>query len=156
MLLLLFPGCVLFGDDTTATEVPTCTIEAVLSADQSPIGELVMLTGGPYTDVSDTTVRIGGVPAADLTVDRSPGCATCDACQTANSCGCGEECVPCEAECADCLQTVGVTVPEVAIGAQPVVLINRYGATEPLSLEVTAGFGDDPDDTDDTDDTDAL
>lgn len=158
MRLLLVGGLLVWGaacsliTGTTTTTTPACVVKATLSADAAIVGDLVMITGGPFTDASDTRVLVDGV-AAEITVDRAQ-CDACDTCTaTQTSCDCGD-CAECASACADCLETVGFIVPTVSEGVQPVVLIDRHGATEVLFLTVSGGTSDSDTDTDAPVDTD--
>lgn len=102
-----------------------------------------MLTGAPFSTSQDSAVRVGGVAAALTQVDRG-SCEVCDTCAAENGCNCGV-CDACATACADCVQTVGFLVPDVAAGPQPVVLINRYGVADGLSLTVEAAEDTDSD-----------
>lgn len=144
-LLAFGASCSLFTTAATTT-TPACVISATLSADHAAVGEMVMITGGPYTDASDTRVLVDGT-AAQITVDR----AQCDACDTCTAgetnCDCGD-CSVCVSACSTCLQTVGFIVPNVADGVQSVALIDRHGASEVLYLTVSGGTSDTDTDTD--------
>ena len=150
VLLLSFVGCVLpTSSSSTTTTLGECSLDATLSLAEAHVGDQVAIGGGPFTGPDDTIVRVGGVQATLVDVDRS-GCELCDACVTGDAtCRCGT-CAACDAACADCSEAVSFYVPEVPAGANSVVLINRYGATTALSIDVlpTVADTDVPADTD--------
>ena len=122
-----------------------CELDGLLSAESGEIGDVVTVTGRPFTEVADTEVRVGGVEASVLSVDRVD-CTVCDACIEAAACSPCGSCDACDVSCETCIETTTFEIPELAGGAQDIVLINAYGSTAPLPFEVNA-----PEDTDETD-----
>lgn len=128
---------------STASVNVTCLVEGACSSESAAPGDAVTFTGTPLTALSDTWVSVGGVPAEVVDVVRE-NCTLCDACKVseASTChGCGT-CAACEESCASCEETLTFIVPDAPPGPQPVIVVNAYGATEGVSLLVTAPVGD--------------
>src|SRR5688572_28932502 len=69
----------------------TCELEVELLQTTIALGATVDASGGPYTNVRDTRVVIGGVPAEVVSVSRV-GCEVCDQCRLDADCA---PCGPC-------------------------------------------------------------
>lgn len=133
LMSLLLAGC----PQSTTTNGPGCALDLVLDPGTAAVGEVVRAVGGPVTDVWDTSVRVGGVDASVLSVDRT-GCDACDLCRQAAGCdGCGL-CTDCTATCDSCQESVSFEVPAVVDGPADVVVVNPYGRAEALALDVTS------------------
>ena len=153
----------------------TCELELVLSTASGAPGTTVTATGGPYTIVRDTQVRIGGVPAEVTSVERV-GCEICDQCRLDDECApCGpcfgieltgdvrDQCFgdgladpPIPPACDSCVETMAFVVPEGApLGTTSIYVVNANGASGLLPFEVLPGVSDTalPVDTSDTDTT---
>ncbi len=125
--------------------VLTCTVEGALDESEGAPGDEIVVTGGPFSEAFDTTVRVAGFPADVLSVERTD-CAFCDECIDASTCSSCTQCDACDDLCDLCVETTTFVVPDVEAGATSVVLVNRWGSTVALPFTVL-GDGD----TDDTD-----
>ena len=135
---LLMAGC----PQQTTTPTDLCAVEMSLSPSEALPGDTVDAVGGPFTFVADTTVRVDGFTAEVLEIERSEDCLFCDACVESAGCtGCERSCPDCDAICETCIETTRFVVPEVPPGERPVVLLNRYGATDSESLLVLGDTG---------------
>jgi hypothetical protein len=140
------------ADSDSVAAFQRCDVDALLEPESAGVGDIVTVTGRPMTDIPDTEVLVGGAAAEVLSVDRTD-CTVCDACIEAAACSPCGTCDACAVSCEACMETATFAVPEVTPGTQAVVLINAYGSTLPLALEVTAAT--EPGDTD-LADTDPL
>jgi hypothetical protein len=131
LTVLLFTGCTSSTLDTVGQR---CVLVAVPSATEARPDEVVVLTGGPFTTVSDTRVLLGGVAVEPLAVNRS-NCELCDACRDVAGCA---DC----AECSSCLETVefAATGPS---GPTDLVVVNSWGSSPSIDFVVLS-----PEDTD--------
>lgn len=130
-------------------EVPgfdSCAIEATLSTDEGLPGEVVSVTGSPFTETYDTVATVGSVRATVLEVNRED-CLFCDACHLVEECLECEECPACDEACAECVETLSFVVPEIPPGRTSVVLTNRFGSSPAIRFRVG---GEEPADTADT------
>jgi hypothetical protein len=130
-VMLLVPGC----DAAVGPDYEQCELDLVLSADSGVPGDIVSATGRPLTADFDTVVRVGGVEAAILLVDREE-CEACDICRSEAGCNQCVTCATCAETCAVCAEQVQFEVPSVDPGDAPVLVANGYGASLPLSFEV--------------------
>lgn len=140
----------------TIDEFETCEIALSTDAPTAAPGDAVTWTGGPLTEVRDTRVTIGGVPALVLSVERE-GCATCDQCRVdavCSPCGLctGEELDPdvrtacfgdpfagTTGSCGQCVERLTFEVPaDAPLGEQPVWVVNAHGTSTVGSLTVVA------------------
>lgn len=133
MFLLLFVAC----DTTSLSSGPTCAlgVPTLTPASAAP-GEQVVLTVEPLTDVWDTAITVGSARATIVDLDRST-CDDCDDCRDTGGCSVCESCDDCAEPCAGCVETVTITVPDIAPGEWPVEVINRHGRSERVTLTVT-------------------
>ena len=130
---LLLAGC----HTSTTTTVPSCALDLALDQETAAVGDVVRAVGGPVSDVWDTSVRVGGVDANVLSVDRTD-CDACDLCQQAAGCdGCGL-CTDCTATCDSCEESVSFEAPTLPDGAADVVIVNPYGRSTSLALDVAS------------------
>ena len=82
-------------------------------------------------------MRVGGETAELVDVDRpQPGCSTCDGCRLDEGCGVCDTCGACAEACTACEETVTFIVPELPEGESPVSIINAYGNSPPLPLQI--------------------
>lgn len=139
--LLLLGAC----DEPVDVILETCSVDAALSSTEGAPGDEIVISGGPFSAGYDTTVRVGGVPADVLSVDREE-CALCDECVASAGCNPCGTCSDCAELCDLCVETTTFAVPDVAAGPTTVVLVNLWGSTEALPFTVLGGG-----DTDDTD-----
>jgi hypothetical protein len=156
----------------------TCELDLALSPAAAAPGTTVSASGGPYTNVRDTRVSIGGVRAEVTSVERV-GCLTCDTCRLDADCApCGpcfgieltseqqDACFgdgladpPIPPACDACVETMAFVVPDGApVGTTAVYVVNANGASGLVPFEVLAGASETSDtsvpaDTSDTDTT---
>lgn len=137
-LLLLWPLLSCAAEEYVY--VPSCTLDAPLAAPATAaVGDAVVLTSSPLTEVWDTVVTIGGVQAELVSLDRTD-CDDCDECVADAGCTeCDVQCEDCTETCATCVETVTVLVPALAAGSHPVQVFNRHGHSDLGTLEVLAG-----------------
>jgi hypothetical protein len=149
----------------------TCELEVALLQTTIAHGATVNASGGPYTNVRDTRVLVGGVPAEVVSVSRVD-CEVCDQCRLDPDCApCGpcfgieltvdakDDCFgdgladpPIPPACDICVETMSFVVPTGApVGTTAVYVVNANGASGLVPLEVLGGAVD----TSDTSDTDA-
>ena len=105
-MIMLGPILLLHGGCTTQTldQFEVCELEVVLTPEAGAPGDRIIARGGPYTEVRDTRVRVGGSSAEVLSVsferpaatgdtgvvDLTVACAECEACRAEAGCGpCG-------------------------------------------------------------------
>lgn len=140
---------------TSNTTYPgTCLVDVSLAIPQARVGDVVVIDGGPFTVDYDTQVLVDGVAATGISVSRID-CDPCDTCVDDQDCDGCRECTACDEDCAPCLETTSFIVPDVEPGVQAVVLINAYGASEGLVLDVLPAADDTDTDVVDTD-TDVI
>lgn len=131
-LLLLLAAC----ETGSVTTAPDCLLTApILDPTAAAPGDAVRATVERATDTWDTVVTVGDTPAEVLGLVRE-GCDDCDSCRTEQDCEACGTCDACTASCAACVEAVRFRVPEVAPGAHPVGVTNRYGATRTATLTV--------------------
>ncbi len=129
-------------DTESGTAVATCPLEAPAAAPETAApGETVTLTTRPLTEAYDTVVTIGPVRAEVVSVDRAT-CDACDTCRVAAGCSDCGSCDACVTDCATCVETVSVLVPDIAEGPADVVVRNARGASAAGQLTVTAAPDD--------------
>ena len=123
--------CGVAGCQSLETTIPpVCGVEASLDPATAGPGDVVTLTGGPFTRSIDTQVLVDGVPASDIVVTRTD-CAVCDELVETEGCDAFDA-----VACDSCVEVTTFVVPDVPSGTQPVVLINAWGSTEGLTLDV--------------------
>jgi hypothetical protein len=121
---------------TTAT-FDQCELDLILDVAEAAPGDTVVAVGRPLTDDFDTVVRVGGATASIQDVERpQPGCSTCDACRVDERCTVCEVCAACSDACAACEETVTFTVPDLPEGDTQVSIVNAYGNSLPLPLQI--------------------
>ena len=99
-------------------------------------GDVITITASPLTAAYDTQAQIGGQAATVLELDRTD-CAVCDACQEAAECSGCLRCEECVTSCESCTETVLVEVPlQLAPGPADLIVVNAYGNSEALTLEI--------------------
>ncbi len=145
-LLLILSGC----GSTTLDSFEACTIDLSLDSESAAPGEIVIARGGPQFSAFDTTIRISGTPATVVDVDRSAGCTSCEACRAEFGClPCGF-CPPCDDACqpvidaegnavSGCVETASFEVPDLPAGPAQVVVVNRFGTSDAIDLEIRSG-----------------
>lgn len=149
LALLMLMAC----NTTTVATYDDCSVSITPTPAAGLPGDVITLDGGPFSATWDTVVRVGGVDASVTAVTRHD-CETCDTCREEADClACGT-CESCTTECAACVQQVTFLLPDVAAGAQPVVLYNEHGTSGAASVTVL-GASSDTDAPTDTD-TDAA
>ena len=92
----------------------------------------------------DTSVRFNDIEATIIDVDRSD-CTICDACRVEAECGTCDSCSECESSCETCVESISLTVPELATGQYAVVVRNAFGMSSPTNLSVLNPNDADPD-----------
>lgn len=119
-------------------EFVQCDLDLELEVESATPGTEVTAGGRPLTQALDTIVRVDGVEAEVVSVDRSEiGCLACDECYVSAGCTGCEECAACADACGDCVQSVTFQVPEsTAAGTAEVTVINAYGTSPPLPLDI--------------------
>lgn len=148
-LVLTLGGCV----DPLGSVLDQCALVVDLTPSEGPVGTEVVALGGPFSNPSDTIVRVGGVDARVLGVERQD-CLVCDACRLDQDCTSCDTCDACAVECEPCEQTVTFQVPEVPAGERAVVVLNRHGNGDDATFTVL-GNGT-PLETDSATETDTL
>ena len=139
LCLLALTGCATAS--VTTGDRCEVRIDSIEPADPAP-GETVVITGGPLTSHYDTAAWVGDTRAVVLDVDRS-ACDDCDACREEAACTACDDCDDCAAVCdTSCIETVSITLPDLAAGPTTATLYNGYGSSEPFPLAVA---GDSPD-----------
>jgi hypothetical protein len=128
---LVIAGCA----QTISTIVATCSLDATLETGAAAPGDEVGVLGGPLTSDFDTVILVDGVQAEVTAVDRND-CGECDLCVVDGGCNACGECTICDDVCATCVEAARFIVPDVPGGVHDVVLINSYGTTEGLQLDV--------------------
>lgn len=137
-----------------------------MPAEAAP-GDVVLLRGAPMSEPFDTVVRVGGVVAEVMSVERD-GCTACDACRAEEGCSSCGPCPDCDADCGGCEQALSFLVPDIPGGPTVIMVYNQHGTSAPIPFQVwrepdtgltpdTGADTDEPDtDTDaqDTDETD--
>lgn len=127
----------------TTTSVSVCNLDlTTLTPVEAAVGDTVVLTGGPTTELYDTLVTVGGTTAPITDITRS-NCESCDSCRSANAClACGD-CDNCDQLCeSECIESITFTIPAVGSGPQPVQLINAYGVSATETLTVLSNGAD--------------
>lgn len=122
----------------TTTEFVQCDLDLALEVDSASPGAEVTAGGRPLTADVDTLVRVSGVDAELVSVDRSEvGCLACDECYVSAGCDGCEQCSECADACGDCVQSVTFLVPETTpAGPAEVTVFNAYGTSPPMALEI--------------------
>ncbi len=118
-------------------------------------GVSVRAVSRPMTEVWDTSVYVGGTPAAVTAVERVE-CDACDTCREEAECNVCDSCTDCAADCAPCVESATFTVPQLAPGPHAVVLTNLHASASAVVLTVTAADTGDSGDSGDTDSGDTA
>jgi hypothetical protein len=149
MFLSLLLSCV----EAVTVEVPVCEVSLTsLSPAAAGVGDEVVLSATPLSEVWDTVILVGGV-RAELSGLTRDDCDDCDSCREDNECSdCFSDCDACDAQCAaDCVETATFVVPELEPGLTTVELFNTHGGSERIAFEVLGtsdtGAGGDSADT---------
>lgn len=138
-------------------EFENCSLDATLDVAVAAPGDVVVATGGPQFSTFDTAVRVGGLDAEVVEVERTLGCELCDQCRfeaaACTQCGfcpaCDEACAvpvadtgatPAAPPEAGCLETVSFVVPDLPPGTAQVVVVNSFGMSAPTPLEIVGGI----------------
>ena len=149
---------------TTIDEYELCSLDAAVAPPAALPGATVSVTGGPYTEVRDTRVDVGGVPAEVLDVTRNESCAECDTCRREARC---PPCGVCTGDlitdasrraacfgdgviagvCSACVETMSFVVPEGVAGQTSVWIVNRAGTSGQVPFEVLGGVAPDTGET---------
>ena len=119
---LLLAGC----PEAETTQFELCELEILLDVDTTAANETISATGGPFTDVYDTIIEVGGHDAEVLTVEQLD-CDSCDLCLVAAECNGCEPCESCVEMCASCVHQLSFVVPELEPATTTINMINRYG-----------------------------
>ena len=129
---------------TTVESFNDCDVRGALSVEEAEIGMSLEMVGGPFTEIYDSRVEVGGATAEVEAITRT-ACEECDLCRADQGCStCSESCLPCADDCASCTETLSFVVPEQApFGETAVILFNRYGTTSPLPITVLGSFDSD-------------
>ena len=137
LALVASAGLTACNDDNDIT-FEQCELDLELAPATAAPGDAVTATGRPQSERLDTAVRVEGVEAEVVSVERTAACSACDACRESETVDCGacETCEACASECADCAEVTTFTVPDVPAGPVSVVVTNRFGTSEPIPFEV--------------------
>lgn len=132
--LLLLTAC----DVTVVEAYDDCVIALDVPLAPTRAGEAVTIGATPATATWDTTVRVGGLDATVLSVDRldEAACVACDSCRADAGClACGT-CEACDelAACNSCTETVSFEVPALPSGSWPIVVFNLHGGSSDAPL----------------------
>lgn len=131
LLILLVSGC----DYEDVFLFSSCDVEATITPSSGLPGDEVMATGGPFTEVYDTTVNFDGIYGEVTSVNRFD-CELCDSCREDVAClACGP-CEPCESACETCAESMFIIVPKVEAGVSAVTITNGFGTTNGLEFDV--------------------
>ena len=131
LLILLVSGC----DYEDVFLFSSCDVEATITPASGVPGDEVLATGGPFTEVYDTTVNFDGVYGEVTSVNRLD-CEFCDSCREDVGClACGP-CEPCEAACETCAESMIIVVPKVEAGVSTVTITNGFGTTKGLEFNI--------------------
>ena len=130
-ILFIFTGCI----TETTTELATCELTVSTPETEVIAGEIVSLSGTPFTSVLDTSIRFDGVDADILSVERED-CSLCDQCRASAACTACETCEACATSCETCIETTEFSIPDLESGTYTVVLRNQYGQSIPAQWEV--------------------
>jgi len=136
-LILVLAGCI---DDEPPDPEQSCDVILEPLMESGTVGEAFTIRGGPQTDARDTSVFVSGANAPVLSVDSCDTCYSCRQEQKCDPCG---VCPPCEDECAVCDESVVIEVPNLSSGSHPVQLVNAYGTSNVLSLDIDGGTNPD-------------
>ncbi|MFT7520060.1 MAG: hypothetical protein ACI9MC_002204 [Kiritimatiellia bacterium] len=131
LTLLMVGGCL----TPTASSFNQCELDLSLDVPTGAPGDEVTVSGRPLTAELDTEIRVGGVTAAIIDMDRAD-CEPCDSCRLNADCTVCEKCATCDEICVTCDEYATFVVPAVAAGDAPVVVSNGYGLSDSLSFEV--------------------
>jgi hypothetical protein len=113
-----------------------CDLLGDLAPAEASAGAEVQFTGGPQSDVYDTSVSVDGASAEVVAIDRID-CDACDSCREDFEClACGT-CVDCVEACAPCVETLTFRIPaDAPAGPTSIAMLNRYGGTPALPFTV--------------------
>jgi len=131
--------------EVETTQFELCSLQITLDTTTTAPNETVLATGGPFTDVYDTVVEVGGHDAQVLSVEQRD-CDTCDLCLVAAECNGCEPCDSCSEMCLDCVHQLSFVVPELEPSLTTVNVINRYGYGQ-ASLDVATSEEEEDDGT---------
>lgn len=131
LLLWAFFAC----DSTESYRFEQCELEVEPLTTEVSSGEALSLRGGPMSDAVDTAARLDGALVPVLAVERME-CEACDTCLENEGCHACEPCLSCVAACEPCLERVDIKIPELETGEYSLILLNRYGASAPVTLTV--------------------
>jgi hypothetical protein len=126
--------------ETTTIPQYRCDVRiAGLSASSGSPGELVAITGTPFTTSWDTAVYVGGTRALVDDVNRY-NCDPCDDCFDEHVDECPArmcaDCDACDALCNACEEVATFAVPDVAAGKTSVRLLNSHGESNGMPFVV--------------------
>ena len=119
----------------SSTPTPTCTLDLAVESPEVYPGQSLTLSGGPLTAVYDTRAQVGGLNAIVQDISRTE-CAACDACREEAECTGCFACTECEASCDTCTEALAIEVPALPAGPADLVVLNAYGSSSPLQLQV--------------------
>ena len=133
LLVLATAGCPV----AEPSVLEQCELDLALDTDSAMVGDTVTAVGRPITAEIDTAVRIDGLNAPLVDVDRpQPACEGCDACRVAAECEVCEQCSICAPLCEECIEVVAFEVPELDAGEYAVTVVNSYGVSPPMPLQI--------------------
>jgi hypothetical protein len=136
---------------TTSEQLATCTLQLTVPA-EATAGAPASFGLTPISDRWDIVAHVAGQPAPVLAA-VSTDCEACDACRADNLCGACDSatadgaCAACIDACATCTPTVTLQMPDVAPGAWPIVVVNRYGQSAAAVVNLLASPLDESNDS---------
>jgi hypothetical protein len=110
-----------------------CDLDFELDRQEASTGDLLLATGGPVSQDWDTVVQVGGRIADIVESERCDACLSCRTDAVCLACG---TCSDCEDICAECTPSIQFRVPEIPAGSTNVVILNGYGGTRPIPLNI--------------------
>jgi ferredoxin len=131
-LAFLFFGCA----TETTTDLVTCEL-ALNAPDEDLIAaETIVVSGGPFTAILDSSVRFDQHDAEILSVDRDD-CTLCYSCREQALCSTCDTCETCDLSCETCVETMTLVIPDLPTGTYNVTARNSYGMSSPTPLLIT-------------------
>lgn len=116
--------------------VDECDLVVSLEPAAAAPGDTIVASGGPFSEVYDHVVQVGGVAAEVVEVERCLECLSCRESDPDLCLACGP-CLSCDEVCDACEPTLSFVVPEdVPTGSTTVSILNAYGSSSAVPFEV--------------------